>query len=60
VRHQVDALQFRLFHLHVIKGVAANEVACRLEVKLPSVYFAKYKVSTLLQKEVRLLQDKFV
>ncbi|MDB6033446.1 MAG: polymerase, sigma-24 subunit, subfamily [Verrucomicrobiales bacterium] len=60
VRNQVDALQFQMFHLHVIKGLPADDVARRLGVKLPAVYFSKYKVSALLQKEVRSLQDKFI
>ena len=60
VRNQVDPLHFQLFQLHVLKAMPADEVARRLEVKLPAVYFAKYKVSALLQKEVRLLQNKFI
>lgn len=60
VRNQVEPLHFQMFHLHVLKGMAADEVARKLGVKLPAVYFAKYKVSALLQKEVRLLQDKFI
>jgi RNA polymerase sigma factor (sigma-70 family) len=60
IRNQVDPLHFQMFHLHVLKGLPADEVARRLGVKLPAVYFAKYKVSALLQKEVRLLQNKFI
>ena len=56
VKHQVDARQFQIFHLHVVKGVSALQVARRLGVKLPEVYFAKYKISARVKREIRRLE----
>jgi RNA polymerase sigma factor (sigma-70 family) len=53
VKSGVDPLQFQIFHLHVIKKVDAKSVAQRLGVKLAAVYFAKYKISALITKEIR-------
>jgi len=59
-KNQVDARQFQMFYLHIIKNVPAEDVARRLNVKLQAVYFSKYKVSGILQKEIRILQEKFL
>ncbi len=58
VKGQVKPNQFQMFYLHVVKNVPAKEVAKRLGVKLPEVYFAKYKVSALVKKEYKALEDK--
>lgn len=60
VRQQADPLQFQIFQLHVVNGVPATEVARRLGVKLPQVYFAKYKLTALVRREVRRLEEKMV
>lgn len=60
VRQNADPLQFQMFQLHVVGGVPATEVARRLGVKLPQVYFAKYKLTTLVRREVRRLEEKMV
>ena len=44
--------------LYTIKKTPARLVADRLEVKLAQVYYAKYTVSRLLQKEIRHLESK--
>lgn len=56
VKHQVAALQYQAFHLHVVGAVPARNVAQRLGIKLPEVYFAKYKVGALIKKEIAWLE----
>ena len=57
VKRHVDARQFQLFHLHVVENVPALQVARRLGAKLPEIYFAKYKISARLKKEIRRLEN---
>ncbi len=57
VKEQADAREFQMFYLHVVKNMPALQVARRLGAKLPQVYFAKYKISTRLKKEVRRLEN---
>ena len=56
VKKNADAHQFQMFFLHVVKGVPALQVARRLGTKLPEVYFAKYKISARLKKEIKRLE----
>jgi len=56
IKQHVDARQFQIFHLHVVKDVSALQVAGRLGVKLPEVYFAKYKISAHVKKEIKRLE----
>lgn len=60
VRQSISPLQFQIFQMHVLNGVPATEVAERLQVKLPQVYFAKYKLTSLVRKEVKRLEAKMV
>jgi hypothetical protein len=48
--------QFQLFDFHVLKQWPATKVARKLGVSLGQVYFAKYKVSKLMKKEIRQLR----
>ncbi len=57
VREHADARQFQMFYLHVVKSVPALQVARRLGAKLPEIYFAKYKISARLKKEIRRLEN---
>ena len=56
VKEQVSAAHYQIFDLHVLKKFSAKEVARRLGVKLAEVYVAKYKVSSLMQKQIKLLE----
>jgi len=56
VKRQVSPKHYQLFHLHVIKRMPANRIVERLQVKLAEIYFAKYKVQRLLQKEIKYLE----
>ncbi len=58
VKAQVSASLYQIFDLHVLKQLPAKDVASRLGVKLAEVYVAKYKVSRLMQKQVKLLEKK--
>ncbi len=57
VKQHADARQFQIFYLHVVKDVPALQVARRLGVKLPEVYFAKYKISARVKKEIKRLES---
>jgi RNA polymerase sigma-70 factor (ECF subfamily) len=52
VKRKADPEQFQMFELHVLRQVPAREVAAKLGANLAQVYFAKYKISALLKKEV--------
>jgi len=60
VRSRVDPEYYQMFDLHLLKGWPAAKVAGRLGVKMGKVYFAKYKISRLLKKEVKRLKAKIV
>ena len=57
-KQRVNPIQFQMFYLHVVKNVPAKKVAERLDVKLAEVYFAKYKVSAVVKKEYKTLEEK--
>jgi hypothetical protein len=40
----------------VVKQLPAKTIVERMKVKLPEIYFAKYKVQRLLQKEIKYLE----
>jgi len=58
VKRRVNPSQYQMFHLHVVKKIPAKTVAERLAVKLAEVYFAKYKVSAMIKKEIKILENK--
>jgi RNA polymerase sigma-70 factor (ECF subfamily) len=60
LRTQVDPEQYQMFDLHVLREWPAAKVAHKLGVKMGKVYFAKYKLSRLLKKEVRRLEAKIL
>jgi RNA polymerase sigma-70 factor (ECF subfamily) len=58
VKASANPKQFQMFHLHVTRRIPARDVAQRLGVKLPEVYFAKYKISALLRKQIKLMENR--
>ena len=56
VKPQVDPEEYQIFDLHVIQQTPALNTARRLGVNLNRVYFAKYKVSRLVKREVKRLE----
>ena len=55
VRSTVRPLSYQMFELHVLKDWPAAKVAERLKVSIGRVYFAKYKISRAMRKEIRVL-----
>src|SRR6266516_2577964 len=55
VKDRVDTDAFQMFYLHLIKGWPATKVARTVGAKLPAIYFAKYKVSRLVKRELERL-----
>lgn len=57
---QTENQAFQLFQLHVIKKWPATKVAQTTGAKLAQVYFAKYKLSRLLKREIARLQRDLI
>lgn len=60
VKRRVRPAEYQIFYLHVLKKMPAAKVAARLGAKLPQVYFAKYKISALVRKEIKLLENRII
>jgi RNA polymerase sigma factor (sigma-70 family) len=58
IKAHANPKQFQMFYLHVSRRIPARDVAQRLGVKLAEVYFAKYKISALLRKEIKRLENR--
>jgi RNA polymerase sigma factor (sigma-70 family) len=55
-KRQVDAKQWQIFDLYVLKNWRPREVAKALGVSLARVYLAKHRVSAVVRKEVEKLE----
>ncbi|HEY5913068.1 MAG TPA: sigma-70 family RNA polymerase sigma factor, partial [Verrucomicrobiae bacterium] len=55
IRRQVQPQHYQIYHLHVVLGQSAREVACALGVNVAQIYLAKHRVGNLLKKEARKL-----
>ena len=60
VKRRISEEHFQMFDLYVMKQWPVTKVARRLGVSVSSVYVAKHRISALLKKEVRLLEDKLL
>ena len=60
VKAKVDGDAFQMFHLHIIQQWPAAKVAATTGAKVAQVYFAKYKVSRLLKKEIARLNKDLI
>lgn len=58
VKAKVKPEQYQLFDCFVLKQWPMREVTRKLRVSMGQVYFAKYKISALVQKEIRALERK--
>jgi len=56
LRRQLDPEQYQMFELHVLQGQPVKEVARKLGVTRAQVYFARYKASALLKREIKALK----
>lgn len=46
------------FHLFVIEGIPANEVAERLSIKANAIYACKHRILRMIREEVETLRDE--
>jgi RNA polymerase sigma factor (sigma-70 family) len=60
VKDQVENRVYQMFYLHVIKEWPVDKVAQATGAKSAQVYFAKYKVSRLIKKEVARLKRELI
>jgi len=58
IRHRVEPERYQAFDLHVLKQWPVSRVAETLGMTQGQVYFAKTKISRLLEAEIQLLKDK--
>jgi RNA polymerase sigma-70 factor (ECF subfamily) len=56
VKHKVKSRQYQLFDCFVLKQWPMSDVREKLGVSMAQVYFAKYKVTGLVQRELRKLK----
>ncbi|MBI4663876.1 MAG: sigma-70 family RNA polymerase sigma factor [Verrucomicrobia bacterium] len=56
IKRRVHPKQFQMFDLHVIKEWPGQKVAATLHTSLARVYYAKYKLTRLLRREIRNLE----
>jgi RNA polymerase sigma-70 factor (ECF subfamily) len=57
VKEQVNPKQFQMFNFYVLKQWPVKDVAKTLGVSATQVYLAKHRISNLVQKEVKRLQN---
>lgn len=55
IKVQVEPKEFQIFELHVLREWPVKRVAQRLHTTQAHVYYAKYKVSRLVQRETKAL-----
>ena len=58
VKRNADPEQFQMFELHILRQLPVRAVAEKLGVNAAQVYFAKYKISRLLKKEVARMDNQ--
>jgi RNA polymerase sigma-70 factor (ECF subfamily) len=59
VRGHIEERQFQVFDLYVMKGWPPTDVAQTLGISVARVYLTKHRVSVLLKKEVRRLEQHY-
>jgi RNA polymerase sigma factor (sigma-70 family) len=57
IKRQVHPQHYQIYHLHVILGQPAREVARALGVNIAQIYLAKHRVGNLLKKEAKKLRQ---
>ena len=60
VKGRVNAKQYQVFYLHVIKQHPAQKVARSLGVNVAQVYLVKHRLGALVRKEVKNLRAKMM
>jgi RNA polymerase sigma factor (sigma-70 family) len=59
VKHRVKARQFQIFDCFVLKGWPMSDVTSKLRVNLGQVYFARFKIRSMVEREVRRLEREW-
>ena len=59
VKNRINEEHFQIFDLYVIQQMPVKMVAQILGVNIGQIYLAKFRVATLIKKEVRLLEEKW-
>jgi RNA polymerase sigma factor (sigma-70 family) len=57
LKQQVSIQQYQIFDLNVLQGVSASDTGRVMGVSAASVYMAKYRVGSLLKKELKKLES---
>ena len=57
VKQQVSPRQFQIFNLHVQQNLSVQETARTLQASVASVYMAKHRITRLVKKEIRKLEE---
>lgn len=60
VRRKVGARQYRMFELYVLQQQPIRVVTKSLRVNAPQVYMAKYRITQLLKREMKQLQQELL
>src|SRR2546425_9722167 len=60
VKRRVDARQYQIFDLYVIKQWPVKKVAETLGIKPGRVYLAKHRIFALVKKEIAILESKMI
>jgi len=59
VKHKVKEEHFQIFDLHVIREWPVAQVAQTLNISVGQVYLAKFRLTALIRKEVRKLEQEY-
>ncbi|HEX7861202.1 MAG TPA: sigma-70 family RNA polymerase sigma factor [Verrucomicrobiae bacterium] len=60
VKPQVNPKQFQIFNFYVLKQWPADQVAKTLGVTTAQIYLAKHRISALVKKELKRLQNGLI
>ena len=60
VKQQVNPKQFQIFNFYVLKQWSVKEVAKTLGVTVAQIYLAKHRISALVKKEIKHLQNGLI
>lgn len=58
VKHRVEAKQFQMFDLYVLKDWPVREVARTLKSNVAQVYLAKHRVTAMIKQETERLRKR--
>lgn len=57
VQARVESRRWEAWHRTAVQQIPGEDVAAQLDMKLPTVYSARYQVQRLISEEVRLIGD---